>query len=85
MSKILEEAEAILDRMKKSHISYGPPAESVKRAAIIATQFCKKEITPQDVVKIQMALKISREANAHKDDNLIDLVAYASILNDLEQ
>lgn len=85
MSKILKQAQEILQRKEEEHKGYGPPTTSMKRAAQIATIICGKEITAQDVCRIQMALKLSREANAHKDDNLVDLVAYASILNDLEQ
>lgn len=85
MSKIIKEATKILDRIDKAHASYGPPKKSMENAAVIASILCGKEITSQDVVKIQMALKLSRESNAHKEDNLIDLVAYVSILNDLQK
>lgn len=75
----------ILQRKDKEHRGYGNPVESMKRAADIATSICGKPITAQDVVKVMMSVKLSREANAHKEDNLIDLAAYASILNDLEK
>lgn len=83
MSKIIKEAQEILDRIDKSHASYGPPKKSMQDAAAIASILCGKTLSAKDIVKVQMALKLSREANSHKEDNLIDLVAYTSILNDL--
>lgn len=85
MSKILRQAETILQRKEKEHKGYGDPIQSMDRAAAIATLICGKEITAQDVCKIQISLKLSRETNSHKEDNLIDLVAYASILDDLSE
>lgn len=84
-SSIIEKALQIKLRKGKSHSNYGPPVTSMKRAAQIATLICGKEITAQDVCKIQIALKLSREAHSHKEDNLVDLVGYASILNDISE
>jgi len=41
--------------------------------------------TPKLVVKVLLAVKLSRESHAHKHDNLVDLCGYASILAYLEE
>jgi len=85
MKNILEEAAKIVyERSEEKTRQYGPPRESFERAAKISTVITGKTITATDVIKIQMALKLSRETHAHKEDNLLDLVAYTSILNDIE-
>lgn len=82
---ILSKAKDIVySGLENQERRYGSPKESFYRASTIASILCNKEITPEDVVKIQMALKLSRESVHHKEDNLVDLCGYASILNDLE-
>jgi hypothetical protein len=34
-----------------------------------------------DIVNVLIALKVAREGNKHKKDNLVDLSAYANIKN----
>jgi hypothetical protein len=83
-SKILDKARNIVYGQEHKERRYGTPGESFGRIAAIATILCGKEISPQDVAKVQIAQKLVRESYAHKEDNLIDLCGYASILNDLE-
>lgn len=81
---ILDKARGIVySGQEKTERQYGPPAESFKRIADLATILCGKVITPTDVARVQMAVKLSRESRVHKEDNLIDLCGYAAILNDL--
>jgi uncharacterized protein DUF6378 len=81
---ILEKAnEIVYSQTENQKRQYGSIQESFSRTAEIATILCGKEITPKDVARIQISLKLSRETNAHKEDNLVDLCGYASILNDL--
>ena len=40
-----------------------------------------KEITIEDAYNVLIALKLSRESNKHKEDNLLDAVAYLGSLN----
>ena len=77
---ILLEADEIVN--KKRQIEYGSPTKNFEDCAIMASILCDKKITAADVIKIQMCLKLAREANAHKRDNLIDLCGYAHILAD---
>lgn len=82
---ILEEARSIVyNRSEEKTRQYGPPQASFERAAKIASILTGKELSAQDIVKVQMSLKLSRESHSHKEDNLLDLVAYTAILNDLE-
>jgi hypothetical protein len=82
---ILEKAQKIVyERAEEKERQYGDPVESFKRASVMASILCNKEISAEDIVKVQMSLKLSRESYCHKEDNLLDLVGYTSILNDLE-
>ena len=38
-------------------------------------------ITVEDMYHFQIALKLAREAHSHKEDNLLDAVAYLGALN----
>ena len=41
-----------------------------------------KTIEPVDVYKIMIAMKMAREENSHKDDNLVDAIGYIAGLYD---
>lgn len=79
---ILKQADEIVNVRSEEKIrQYGDFDESMKNAAKIASILCKKKITKKDVYHVMMALKLSREGHKHKEDNLLDLVAYAGALN----
>lgn len=79
---ILERANQIInERSEEKERQYGPFIECNKKAADIATILCDKEITTEDIYKFQIALKLARESFSHKEDNLLDLVAYIGALN----
>lgn len=79
---ILEKANEIINlRSEEKARQYGPFIECNARAARIATELCGKEITTKDIYNFQIALKLAREAYAHKEDNLLDAVAYMGALN----
>lgn len=60
---------------------YGHPAEDFTRSAelisIILSHKLKDPIRAIEVGLIMMCIKISREVNAHKRDNLVDIAGYA--------
>lgn len=86
MANILERANDIINkRSEEKERQYGPFIECNKRAAEIATILCNKEITTEDIYKFQIALKLARESFAHKEDNLLDLVAYIGALNNFHE
>ena len=79
---ILDEANKIInERSQEKEREYGPFIECNERAAKMSSLLCKKEITTLDIYYFQIALKLSREAHAHKEDNLLDAVAYMGALN----
>ena len=82
MSNILQKANEIINlRSEEKTRQYGPFIECNAKAARIATELCGKEITTLDIYNFQIALKLAREAYAHKEDNLLDAAAYIGALN----
>lgn len=81
---ILEIAnEIVFTRAEEKERMYGPFEEGMAKAARIATELCNKEITTQDVYHIMISLKLSRQAYNHKEDNLLDAIAYMASLNNV--
>jgi hypothetical protein len=79
---ILEEANKIVnERSEEKERMYGPFSEGMKRAAMIASGATGKDITAKDMYMCLVALKLSRESFNHKEDNLLDAVAYLAALN----
>jgi len=82
MSNILEKANNIINkRSEEKERNYGPFSEGMKRAALIASGATGKTITAEDMYMCMVALKLSRESYNHKEDNLLDAVAYLGALN----
>lgn len=84
MSNILKRADEIVNtRSEEKERQYGPFQESMERAAALYNMMVPKEqrITTSGMYKAMIALKLSREAYAHKEDNLLDAVAYMGALN----
>jgi hypothetical protein len=53
----------------------------MERAAMIASGCTGKQLTAQDIYMCLVALKLSRQSYNHKEDNLLDAVAYLGSLN----
>jgi hypothetical protein len=74
---LLERAQDILhNRSEEKDRQYGSFTESIERTAKIASLMGNKEITENDVYNVLIALKLARESNAHKSDNILDAVVY---------
>jgi hypothetical protein len=79
---ILEEANNIVNkRNQEKERLYGPFSLCNSKAAKIASILSNKEITTKDIYHFQIALKLARQSNMHKEDNLLDLCAYIGALN----
>lgn len=79
---ILEKANQIIfKRSEEKERQYGPMSLCNKKAAEIASVLCDKKITIGDMYKMQIALKLARESHFHKEDNLLDLIAYIAGYN----
>ena len=85
MSNILEQANKIVnERSEEKERQYGPFKASMERAAALYNLMSPKDqqITTAGMYRAMIALKLSREAYAHKEDNLLDAVAYMGSMND---
>lgn len=60
--------------------SYGHPFEDFSRTAKIWGAILGIEVTPEQVALCMVGVKISRECNQHKDDNIIDGIGYFGTL-----
>lgn len=85
MSNILYTADQIVNhRAEEKERQYGPFSESIERTAnfynLMKPQH-EADITPEGVFRVLIALKLSRESYGHKEDNLLDGVAYIGALN----
>ena len=85
MENILKRAHQIIyERSEEKERQYGPFHEGMEQAAKIASLMSRKEITATDMFNAMIALKLSRQSYNHKEDNLLDCVAYIASLNDYQ-
>jgi hypothetical protein len=79
---ILEKANEIVNLHKEEkERQYGPFEEGMERAAKILSGMTGQQINAEFMYKALVALKLSRESYNHKEDNLLDAVAYLGSLN----
>lgn len=86
MSNILEHANMIVNhRSEEKQRNYGPFSESMKKAAQMFNLMSPsgESITPEGMFRALISLKLTRESYGHKEDNLLDAVAYIGGLNNL--
>ena len=77
MKSILEVADEIVNnRNEEADRQYGPFSEGMDRAALIFKGMTGFNVTGEHMFKALVALKFSRESYNHKQDNLLDAVAY---------
>lgn len=82
-STILTKAQDIVyNRTEEQSRNYGDIQESMERASRIATHILGQDISTDIIYWSIVAIKLSREGYKHKEDNLLDAVAYMSALND---
>jgi len=55
----------------------------MQKTADIASLMSSKEISIVDAYNVLIALKLARQSNAHKEDNLLDALAYIGSLNNV--
>ena len=83
---ILEQAnEIIFKRAEEKERQYGPFEEGMLRASQIASGMTGKTLSAKDVYSCIIAIKLSRESYTHKEDNILDAIAYLASLNELEK
>jgi hypothetical protein len=79
---ILNEANNLVYGNRQA--SYGHPKDDYDKTSafwnILLKEKLKEELTAEDAIMCMMAVKMSREMNRHKKDNLVDLAGYAQCL-----
>ena len=79
---ILDTANKIVNqRSEEADRAYGPFGEGMELCASIASDLRNKKFDAEDAFAILIALKFSREHYNHKEDNLLDAVAYMGAWN----
>lgn len=80
---ILEKAHDIIyDRAEEKERQYGPMHEGMERAATILEGMTGCQLDAEFMFKAMIALKLSRESYNHKEDNILDAIAYMAAMND---
>lgn len=72
---ILEEAQRLVHGDRGA--DYGHPLDDFSKTAKLWAVILGKEITAEQVALCMCMVKVSRELNRHKRDNLTDLCGYA--------
>jgi DNA-binding protein H-NS len=79
---ILDKANKIINkRSEEKERQYGPFSEGMERATKIFNGMTGLDLGPEEMFKALVALKLSRESYTHKEDNLLDAIAYLGALN----
>ena len=82
MSNILEQADQIVNhRSEEKERQYGPFEESMERMKNIFNAISGLNLETKHMYQAMIALKLSRESYNHKEDNLLDAVAYMGAMN----
>lgn len=83
MNNILKQAhEIVYERAEEKSRQYGPFEEGMQRAAQILNGMTGLNVDATVMYKALIALKLSRESYNHKEDNLLDAIAYLASMND---
>jgi len=72
---ILIEAEGLVHGDR--NVDYGHPLDDFRRIATMWSQILGVYVDPDKVPLCMIALKISRQCNKKKRDNLVDIAGYA--------
>ena len=82
VKSILTEAESIVNGDR--NVQYGNPKEAFKEYSNILEATFGIKLTPAEICKVQIAIKLGRLKYKYKRDSVVDLCGYAEILNRLE-
>ena len=78
MTTILEEAQSLVHGDRGE--TYGHPMSDFTRTAAMWSAILGTKVEPEQVGLCMIAVKISRQCNKHKRDNLVDLAGYAETI-----
>ena len=77
MPTILEEAAQLVGGDRQE--AYGPPEECFGRIADAWSAYLGIPVAARDVCNLMILLKVMRDANTYKRDNLVDAAGYAHL------
>jgi len=80
---ILLEADRITSQDRQK--DYGHPLDDYRRTAKLWSAVLGVEVTASQAILCMILLKVSRECNKHKRDNLVDVAGYAKCLEQVEE
>lgn len=78
---ILNEAFELLN--KSRNVDYGDSVKCFEKIAALWSAYLDKDLTPQDVCSMMALMKIGRECQVHKHDNLVDAAGYIALASDM--
>lgn len=82
MKNILKEADQIVNERSEERVrQYGPFDKCMDDMRDIFNGMTGLNLETPHMYKALVALKLARERHAHKEDNLLDAVAYLGALN----
>lgn len=76
---VLQEAQRLVHGDRGA--AYGHPLDDYSRTAKIWSAIIGAEVTPEQAILCMIGVKLSRECNKHKRDNLTDTCGYAECLS----
>lgn len=78
---VLQEADRLTSGDRKK--AYGDAKTNFKEIANIFNAMTGLNLTPEEIIKVQIATKLAREKHSHKRDNLVDLAGYTKLLDEV--
>lgn len=79
MSEILATAQTLIDNDRQK--TYGDPALMWRKVAKVWSVIFGTDVSPEQALLAMCALKCVRESVKHSDDNLVDMAAYAELID----
>lgn len=79
---ILQEAAEVVSGARMR--DYAHPRVNFERIAKMWSVLLDYPVTPRDVARCMIALKLARDVNTPKRDNLVDIAGYAETANMLD-
>lgn len=80
--KFLESIQSTIDQRGSD---YGTPEDNLKRISTLWSMHLEFDISEYDVAIMMVLLKLARNINEHKDDNLLDAAAYLALADSVKE
>jgi hypothetical protein len=81
---ILEEALRITNQEGERRQDYGSPLDDAARVAHIVSAITGATMNPEQVPLMMIAVKLSRQINRPKRDNLVDIAGWARVAEEID-